>query len=56
MNLFSEKVTIRIPKELLSAAKKSASAVDCKLSDFLRSAILYSTDAINGEKNNNNNN
>jgi len=38
----SEKVTIRIPKELLSKAKISAITVDCNLSAFVRLALAYS--------------
>jgi hypothetical protein len=42
----SEKITIRIPKELLSKAKISAITVDCKLSAFVRLALAYSVAAL----------
>ena len=52
MNLMSEKVTIRIPKELLSAAKRSAITIDCKLSAFIRTCLIYSIEALEEDKSN----
>ena len=46
MDLMSEKVTIRLPKELLSASKICAMDVDCKLSEFIRLAITYSVESL----------
>jgi hypothetical protein len=45
MNL-TEKVTIRLPKELLANSKICAMDVDCKLSEFIRLAITYSVESL----------
>ena len=51
MNL-TEKVTIRLPKELLIASKICAMDVDCKLSAFIRLALTYSIEALEKDKSN----
>ena len=42
----SEKITIRIPKELLAKSKISAITVDCNLSAFVRLALAFSVAAL----------
>ena len=51
MNL-TEKITIRLPKELLIASKICAMSVDCKLSAFIRTCLRYSTEALEEDKSN----
>ena len=46
MDSMSEKITIRLPKELLANSKISAITVDCELSAFVRLALAYSVAAL----------
>ena len=52
MDSMSEKITIRIPKELLIASKICAMDVDCKLSEFIRTCLIYSIEALEEDKSN----
>ncbi len=61
MNL-TRKISLRITEKLYNQIILTARTMDSKFTDFIREAISVSldaingTDAINGEKNNNNNN